>query len=55
MLFGKKILKKGNPNLGVTTLFRLCKPEDVIILAQEIRGHPLPQNPGGLAQGNSTP
>ncbi len=45
----------GNPNLGITTLFRSCKPVDVIILAQEIRGHPLPQNPGGLAQGNSTP
>jgi hypothetical protein len=33
--FGKKILKKGNPNLGITTLFRLRKPEDVIIISQE--------------------
>jgi hypothetical protein len=24
-------LKKGNPNLGITTLFRLRKPMDVII------------------------
>jgi hypothetical protein len=44
-------LKKENPNLGITTLFRLRKPVDVIILTQENQGHPLPQNPGGLAQG----
>jgi hypothetical protein len=41
----------GNPNLGITTLFRSHKPVDVIILAQENRGHPLPQN----IRGNSTP
>jgi hypothetical protein len=33
--FGKKIMKKGNPNLGIITLFRSLKPEDVIILACE--------------------
>jgi hypothetical protein len=44
-------LKKGNPNLGITTLFRSCKLVDVIILTQENRGHPLSRNPGGLAQG----
>jgi hypothetical protein len=49
--FGKKILKKGNPNLRITMLFRSCKPVDVIILTQENRGHPLPQNPRVLAQG----
>jgi hypothetical protein len=32
-------------------LFRSHKPVDVIILTRENRGHPLPQNPGGLAQG----
>jgi hypothetical protein len=32
--FEKKILEKGNPNLGITTLFRLCKPMDVIIITQ---------------------
>jgi hypothetical protein len=46
-----KILKKGNPNLGITMLFRLCEPVDVIILTQKNRGHPLPRNPGDLAQG----
>jgi hypothetical protein len=46
----KKNLKKGNPNLGTTTQFRLCKPVDVIILTQKNRQHQLPQNPGGLAQ-----
>jgi hypothetical protein len=30
----KEILKKGNPNLGIITLFRSRKPKDVIILAQ---------------------
>jgi hypothetical protein len=33
-------------------LLRLCKDVDVIILPQENRGHRLPQNPRGLAQGN---
>jgi hypothetical protein len=28
----KKILEKGNPNLGITMLFRLRKPMDVIII-----------------------
>jgi hypothetical protein len=46
-----KILKKGNHNLGITTLFRLCKPVDVIILTQKNRGHPLPRNPRDLVQG----
>jgi hypothetical protein len=32
-------------------LFSSHKLEDVIILARENRGHPLPRNPGGLAQG----
>jgi hypothetical protein len=49
--FGKKILKKGSPNLGITTLFRSREPVDIIILSQENRGHPLSQNLGGLAQG----
>jgi hypothetical protein len=49
--FGKKILKKGNPNLGITTLFRSRKPMDVIILTQENQGQPLPRNPKDLAQG----
>jgi hypothetical protein len=46
----KEKIKKGNPNLWITTLFRSRKPVDVIILTQENRGHPLTQNPGGLAQ-----
>jgi hypothetical protein len=33
--FGKKILKKGNPKLGITMLFRSRKPYDVIVLARE--------------------
>jgi hypothetical protein len=37
--FGKKLSKKGNPNLGITTLFRSCKLVDVIILTRENRGH----------------
>jgi hypothetical protein len=32
--FGKKILEKGNPNLGITTLFRLRELVDVIIITQ---------------------
>ena len=44
-------MKKGNPNLGITMLFRSRKPADVIILAQENRGHPLPRNLVGLGQG----
>jgi hypothetical protein len=51
ILDGKKILRKGNANLGITTLFRKCKLVDVIILTREHRGHPHPQNPGDLAQG----
>jgi hypothetical protein len=43
-------LKKGNPNLGRTMLFRSCKPLDVVTLTRENQGHPLSQNPGGLAQ-----
>jgi hypothetical protein len=50
----KENFEKGNPNLGITTLFRSHKPVDVIILTQENRGHPLPRYLGGLAQGNST-
>jgi hypothetical protein len=49
--FEKKILEKGNPNLGITTLFRSHKPVDVIIITRGNRGHPLPQNPGDLVQG----
>jgi hypothetical protein len=49
--FEKEILEKENPNLGITTLFRSHKPMDVIIITQGNRGHPLPQNPRGLAQG----
>jgi hypothetical protein len=49
--FEKKILEKGNPNLRITTLFRSCTPVDVIIITQGNSGHPLPQNPGDLAQG----
>jgi hypothetical protein len=30
----KKILEKGNPNLGITMLFRLRKLVDVIIITQ---------------------
>jgi hypothetical protein len=48
--FEKKILEKGNPNLGITTLFRSCEPVDVIIITQGNRGHLLPRNPGDLAQ-----
>ncbi len=32
--FEKKILEKGNPNLGITMLFRSRKPVDVIIITQ---------------------
>jgi hypothetical protein len=49
--FEKEILEKGNPNLGITMLFRSSKPVDVIIITQGNRGHPFPQNPKGLAQG----
>jgi hypothetical protein len=49
--FEKKILEKGNPNLGITMLFRSHKPMDVIIITRGNRGHPLPQNPWDLAQG----
>jgi hypothetical protein len=49
--FLTKILEKGNPNLEITTLFRSCKPMDVIIITQGNRGHPLSQNLGDLAQG----
>jgi hypothetical protein len=44
-------LKKRNPNLGIITLFRSHKPMDVIIITQRNQRHPLPRNPGGLAQG----
>jgi hypothetical protein len=47
----KEDFEKGNPNLGITTLFRLRKPMDVMIITRENRGHQLPQNPEGLAQG----
>jgi hypothetical protein len=47
----KKILEKGNSNLGITTLFRSRKPMDIIIITQGNRGHPLPRNPRDLAQG----
>jgi hypothetical protein len=50
-LFILEILKKGNPNLGITMLFRSCKPVDVIIITHGNGGHPLSQNLGGLAQG----
>jgi hypothetical protein len=30
--FEKKMLERGNPNLWITTLFRSCKPVDVIII-----------------------
>jgi hypothetical protein len=33
--FEKKILEKGNPNLGITMLFRSHKPVDVIIITRE--------------------
>jgi hypothetical protein len=49
--FGKKIMKKGNPNLGITMLFRLRESMDAIILTQENRGYPHPRNPVDLAQG----
>jgi hypothetical protein len=49
--FEKKILEKGNPNLGITTLLRSHKPMDVIVITQRNRGHPRPRNPGDLAQG----
>jgi hypothetical protein len=41
----------GNPNLGITMLFRTHKPVDAIIITRGNREHPLPQNHGGLAQG----
>jgi hypothetical protein len=41
-IFEKKILEKGNPNIGITTLFRSCKPVDIIIITQGNQGHPLP-------------
>jgi hypothetical protein len=47
----KENFEKGNPNLGITTLFRSRKPVDVIIITRGNRGHPLPRNPRGLAQG----
>jgi hypothetical protein len=47
----KENKKKGNPNLGITVLFRLRKPVNVIILTQENQGHPPPQNRRCLAQG----
>jgi hypothetical protein len=47
----KKILEKGNPNLGITMLFWPHKHVDVIIITRGNRWHPLPQNPGDLAQG----
>jgi hypothetical protein len=47
----KENFEKGNSKLEITTLLRLCKPVDVIILSQENRGHPLPQNPEDLTQG----
>jgi hypothetical protein len=31
----KENFEKGKPNLGITMLFRSCKPEDVITLARE--------------------
>jgi hypothetical protein len=46
----KENIEKGNSNLGITMLFRSRKPVDVITVTQENRGHPLPRNPGGLAQ-----
>jgi hypothetical protein len=48
---GKKILKKGNPNLGITMLFRSRKLVDVINITRRNRGHPLPRNPKDLAHG----
>jgi hypothetical protein len=51
---GKKIFGKGNPILKITMLLRSHKLVDVIILSRQNRGHPLPRNPGGLAEGNST-
>jgi hypothetical protein len=33
-IFEKKILEKGNPNIGITTLFRSCKPVDIIIITR---------------------
>jgi hypothetical protein len=44
----KENFEKGNPNLGITTIFRSCGPVDIIIIN---RGHPLPRNPMGLALG----
>jgi hypothetical protein len=41
-IFEKKILEKGNPNIGITTLFRSCKPVDIIIITRGNQGHPLP-------------
>jgi hypothetical protein len=40
--FEKKILENGNPNLGITMLFRSRKPMDVIIISQGNRGRLLP-------------
>jgi hypothetical protein len=31
----KENFEKGNPNLGITMLFRSCKPVDVIILTRK--------------------
>jgi hypothetical protein len=44
-------LKKRNPNLGITMLFRARKPVDIIIITRGNRGHPHPRNPRGLAKG----
>jgi hypothetical protein len=49
--FRKENYGKGNPNLGITTLFRSCKTVDVIIITQGNQGHPLPQNPRDLDEG----
>jgi hypothetical protein len=50
-IFEKKILEKGNPNLGITMLFRSDKPVDVIIITRGNSGRLLPRNPGDMAQG----
>jgi hypothetical protein len=48
---GKENFEKGKSESRVIMQFRSHKPVDLIILAQENLAHPLPRNPGGLAQG----
>jgi hypothetical protein len=49
--FEKKIFENENPHPGITMLFRLHKPLDIIIITRANQGYPLPRNPRDLSQG----